>query len=417
MITKEPFGWLRYIEKTLVDLDEIPLLGHVPPFDWKGLTVHLKELLQITDLEITPHNWSWQNAEQLGENSHLEKLDLKIAALPIQGHVSLFIGNTDVNSLVSWIVQHKAGSNLLVSSTFSEGLIYFVATEILHKIQPFKCFDGLMLRLISGEAFSNTRALVQDISIKAYKEELNCRLVIPETFRRNWLRHFFKKPTSLSTGLSHALELPCSLDLARFSLSMKEWKKISVGDFIPLTHVNADLKHNSASVYFSVSGQPLFRVRIKNNGFKILEQPIYQEDSINMDHDHDDLLSEISDLERERRKSLDPIPEEMDSDDSHHSDNVDEDDFDSLAEEKPIAVQTEKSALYKIETIPMNVVVEVARFKMSCEKLLHIKPGNLIELNVSLERPVDLVVNGKKIATGELVRIGESLGVQILDIG
>ena len=69
------------------------------------------------------------------------------------------------------------------------------------------------------------------------------------------------------------------------------------------------------------------------------------------------------------------------------------------------------------DEIPLSIVIEVGRLQMSVQKLLDLQPGNLLELNVRPETGVDLVVNGRRIGKGELLRIGEVLGVRILDIG
>ncbi|MBA3604201.1 MAG: type III secretion system cytoplasmic ring protein SctQ [Parachlamydiaceae bacterium] len=68
-----------------------------------------------------------------------------------------------------------------------------------------------------------------------------------------------------------------------------------------------------------------------------------------------------------------------------------------------------------IADIPMTVVVEVGRVQISVQKLMDLEPGNLLELNIHPENGVDLVVNGVVIAKGELLKIGDSLGVRILD--
>lgn len=67
--------------------------------------------------------------------------------------------------------------------------------------------------------------------------------------------------------------------------------------------------------------------------------------------------------------------------------------------------------------IPLTVVVEVGRIQISVQKLLELQPGNLLELDVHAENGVDLVVNGKAIGKGELLKIGDALGVRILDKG
>lgn len=85
-------------------------------------------------------------------------------------------------------------------------------------------------------------------------------------------------------------------------------------------------------------------------------------------------------------------------------------------EESTVPVVKEKK-LFSPATLPMNIVVEVGRLQMSLQKLLELQPGNLLELNLRPESGVDLVVNGKRIAKGELLLIGDALGVRILDIG
>jgi flagellar motor switch protein FliN/FliY len=47
--------------------------------------------------------------------------------------------------------------------------------------------------------------------------------------------------------------------------------------------------------------------------------------------------------------------------------------------------------------------------------LLHLKPGNVLELSVRPEQGVDLSIGGKKVAKAELVKLGDVLGVKILE--
>ena len=67
--------------------------------------------------------------------------------------------------------------------------------------------------------------------------------------------------------------------------------------------------------------------------------------------------------------------------------------------------------------IPLNLVVEIGRLRMSVEKLLQLQPGNMIDLGVRPEQSVSITVNGSRVARAELVQIGEALGLKILEIG
>ena len=55
--------------------------------------------------------------------------------------------------------------------------------------------------------------------------------------------------------------------------------------------------------------------------------------------------------------------------------------------------------------------------KISAAKLLDLQPGNDLDLKLDPEAHVDLTVNGKHVGKGEVVQIGESLGLRVLQIG
>ena len=67
--------------------------------------------------------------------------------------------------------------------------------------------------------------------------------------------------------------------------------------------------------------------------------------------------------------------------------------------------------------IPLTLSVEVARLRINLDKLLALSPGNILELPVKPQQGVDVVVEGKKIAKAELVKLGEMLGIKILSLG
>ena len=84
--------------------------------------------------------------------------------------------------------------------------------------------------------------------------------------------------------------------------------------------------------------------------------------------------------------------------------------------EEPVAAQPLPQKPVKVDEIPLEIVVEAGRFQMTAQKLLELQPGSLINLEIHPEQGVDLVVNGTCIAKGELLKVGETLGVRILDI-
>jgi flagellar motor switch protein FliN/FliY len=66
--------------------------------------------------------------------------------------------------------------------------------------------------------------------------------------------------------------------------------------------------------------------------------------------------------------------------------------------------------------VPLQVTVELGRTRKLIKEVLEFGPGSIIELDKLAGEPVDILVNGKSIAQGEVVVIDESFGVRITDI-
>ncbi len=69
-----------------------------------------------------------------------------------------------------------------------------------------------------------------------------------------------------------------------------------------------------------------------------------------------------------------------------------------------------------IMDVPLQVTVELGRTERLIKDILEFSPGSIIELDKLAGEPVDILVNGKPIAKGEVVVIDESFGVRITDI-
>jgi flagellar motor switch protein FliN/FliY len=66
--------------------------------------------------------------------------------------------------------------------------------------------------------------------------------------------------------------------------------------------------------------------------------------------------------------------------------------------------------------IPLEVSVELGRTKIVIKDLIQLGPGSIIELDKLIGEPVDLLVNDKLIARGEVVVFDENFGIRITDI-
>lgn len=78
--------------------------------------------------------------------------------------------------------------------------------------------------------------------------------------------------------------------------------------------------------------------------------------------------------------------------------------------------QNEQQNLNMLLDIPLNVTVELGRTKRTIKDILDLSSGSIIELDKLAGEPVDILVNEKLIAQGEVVVIDENFGVRVTDI-
>ena len=84
--------------------------------------------------------------------------------------------------------------------------------------------------------------------------------------------------------------------------------------------------------------------------------------------------------------------------------------------ESPSLNQAESNNLNMLLDIPLQVTVELGRTKRSVKEILEMSSGSIIELDKLAGEPVDILVNNRHIAKGEVVVIDENFGVRITDI-
>ncbi len=94
------------------------------------------------------------------------------------------------------------------------------------------------------------------------------------------------------------------------------------------------------------------------------------------------------------------------------------DDVDEALDEEGGAVVKggETKSLDLILDIPLTVSVELGRSKMLINDLLQLGQGSVIELTKLVGEPLEVLVNQKLVARGEVVVVNEKFGVRLTDI-
>ncbi len=80
------------------------------------------------------------------------------------------------------------------------------------------------------------------------------------------------------------------------------------------------------------------------------------------------------------------------------------------------AAQGASSSIEFLMDIPLELTVEVGRRSMLMGELINVMPGTIIELERPAGEKIDVLANGKLVARGEAVVVGDRYGVRVLEI-
>jgi len=72
--------------------------------------------------------------------------------------------------------------------------------------------------------------------------------------------------------------------------------------------------------------------------------------------------------------------------------------------------------LARILRLQVPIIVKLAERKLSVSEVMRLGAGAIIEFFKGSDKPLDLMINNKVIATGEAVKVGENFGMRITQI-
>jgi flagellar motor switch protein FliN/FliY len=377
-----PYFWIRKIESHLQQHDDIPLFGLTPDFDWAHFSSALAARLGVQDLTITNKQQQWRSPADLTEGlgGHGEN----IVTLPLQigsfsGSAFWMMPKESIAKLTSWMMHGQTKSRPIASEILASGFYRYLILQTLDCANSEAPLQQLSILLNHPAPLPETDAFCIDINIEFNKLTCSGRLAIDPTLQRSWREHFSTAPNDyIPTKIAQITELTSSIKIGSTLLRPKEWKMLKVGDFVALDRGSYHPQNNTGAAYLTVGTTPLFQVKVKHNKIELLDYAFMYEEEMNKHHAE---------------------PEE----------------FTHQGEAEALPAASEEAVTLK--ELPMNVTVEIARLRITLEKLLQLVPGNMIELPIKPDQPVHLTIGGQLVGKAELVHLGDTLGIRILDIG
>lgn len=412
-----PYSWLKQVSREVLQKEKIPPFGFPPPFPWNEMANLFGPALQTNSVSFTPQAWHQLPGERLlydfGQNPQV----FAISLMPYPGVAWLIVADSELDRFISLVLTRQEDLAHVLDPAYRVGFCEFMALQFFNILRKLDYVKELTPHLLKDQLLpTNTPLYAQDLTFKCGQAApFALRIIFSEE-----LRHAFKEKyaertvdSQISISLAEKLSLTLHLEAGYTTLTTTEWKKLQVGDFLLLEQCSLDPAKDKGRVMLTLDRRPLYRARLKEKQLKILEFPLYHE---------------VESPMAPKNNSNDDFEEIFEQ---HHTENSNDDDFFSdasthaeAAQDLPADVQesselasqaTQEGETVNVANLPLTVVIEVGRLQLSVRKLLEMQPGDTLELDIDPDSGVDLVVNNTVVGKGELLKIGESLGVRILD--
>jgi flagellar motor switch protein FliN len=356
------YDWLRLVEKALVKTQQLPSLEENFPFPWEDASRAIGAAIQLPDLSLSGTRTVWKGAQEVMQGLGDKLMIVAIEVAPIEGFLFFAIPEQDTSYLISQTLAAGASKESFSNFKLQEGFYHFLLLKVLESIDQLKIFREVSFHLASTAMLPMENAFCVDINCKLPERTLQARLICPQSFLTAFKAHQpLQKSTLLSAPMTENIEVSLRCEVGHTLLSSEEWDKVQVGDFILLDRCSFDPIEEKGSATLLLGDTPLLMARMKSEGMKILDFAFYREET----------------------------PAE------------------TSAEETPFPSEPSSG---------FTLTAEIGRVRIPLNKLLYLQPGMMLELFMRPEQGVDITIGGKKVAKGELLKLGETVGLRILDI-
>lgn len=418
------FDWIKSLAPKMAAHDRIPLLCAPVGFSWESLGERLKTQLQVKELYIDKSVPLFESKEEVESHMKDPHMTLAIQLSPYPESIFLLLSKRELVHLLCHLLGQPDAADSL-EEPYLMGFVSFLAASAFDTIETLVPKEGWSLRLSDG-AMQQGDYLSFSVGVHLDKTlSLYPRMAVPVAFYESF-RERYEKEAKADSLVSQKVEVTVALQVGSVFLSFEEWAGVGIGDFVLLDRLTLMPGESKGKVLMTLDSKPIYRAKVKKGALKIVEPVTHYEVSAGMESGEEEEIEE-------------DILEEGDED-GHEPDEAAVEEFTEGYEEPAKAkapVKEPPKAAAAPETPPIEVkeaghppitpfthealdvemVVEIGRMKITLDKLTQLQIGNILKLNVNPESGVDLVVNGKVVGRGELLQIGDLLGVRVLDLG
>lgn len=401
--------WIKRLEDIIEPSIQVPMWKNIPDFPLESFAQALSQELSLPNLDVTWTGSDWKHHGEIMQGFGANPVVCAFEMTPLSHPCFLILSNEEIEKISSWTLS----GNEITSSELKSAYFEYLLAKTLKAFDQQSIYSGLHPK-ISNASIPNEEAYLIDFSINCENDSCNIRLCLPKSFQSSFNVHMSEKPFSLmDQTFTQSMHVSLPIEVGYVALSMDHWKSVNEGDFIILDQCTFHPNENKGTMSLYLYDNPLFQLKLKDGKCKLLDYIFYNEDySMN-----DDEFDEFDDEFDENFFEDDQQPQEEQMSYESGAENKSEEyespsDYDQDNQQTPQEQETNQT-LISPEKVPLNLKVEAGRLQMSLHDVMQLKPGNTISLVQSPQQGVVLTLNNNVIAHGELIEMGDAIGVKI----
>ncbi len=369
-VAAEPSAsWLKSRHDFLSSLVKTDEVISLPPFPKELCQNRLKEKFRLEDANLTIQPRGSLTAAQAVQDFGTHFLVQSFLAQPLTSGTFFFVtSEADLQSFMVAVFNDSSLASYFYEKDKLLGFHYYFSAELCKLLQELAWIPSLSVRVVGDARFST-----KDLQGSYQAVDVNCgldgktmrfRLLFPEATCDSCKDFLSASNQSFDIHQLDPTPLTMSVEIGYCQLTQEEWQQVEHGSFILLDSCLYDPDTEESGGLLTIQGHQFFGGRFvdqTSGEFKITSYP--------------SLSQEAPTEETPEALPAAPLPGD-----------------------------------YKL-------VAEASRYSLTVEEFLNLSQGSILNLNgIHPSRGVDLVLNGAKVGRGEIVSLGDVLGIRVLEV-
>ncbi|AAP04790.1 type III secretion system cytoplasmic ring protein SctQ [Chlamydia caviae] len=362
-------SWLKSRNDFLSSLVKTEEGVSLPPFPEDLCQQKLKEKFRLEDTSLTIQPRGSLSAAQAVKDFGTHLLVQSFLAQPLDSGTFFFVtSEADLQSFMVAVFNDSSLASYFYEKDKLLGFHYYFCAELCKLLQELAWIPSLSARVVGDARFSskNLQESYQavDITFGLDGNSMRFRLLFPEALCDSCQKFLSASNQNFDVHQLDPTPLTMSVEVGYCQLTQDEWQQVVHGSFILLDSCLYDPDTEESGGLLTVQGHQFFGGRFldpASGEFKITSYP-------------------------------------------------------NLQQEEPTK---ETPEVLPAAPLPGNckLVAEASRYSLTVEEFLKLTQGSVLNFNgVHPSRGVDLILNGAKVGRGEIVSLGDVLGIRVLEV-